>query len=108
MKSSQQKFLERFDQLAEKHRLELVVNKGAANVGHGIFSTADFTPLLVFTFNFQSGYCTIKFYRASDHARDARSIIRQEEGFLYYTSAFAIREMFDWTDKFLSRALTPE
>lgn len=104
MKTSQTKFLEEFDKLAEKYKLELNVNKGASNVGQGIFMMKDWTTILSFTFNFQSGYCAIKFYRPGAPISDSTLI--KSYSMLYYTEHHTIREMFKWVDQWLNKYLT--
>lgn len=59
MRSSQQKFEQAIQQLADDRDLDLIVDRGAANTGQIRFQReGSFATILLIRFNFQSGYAS--------------------------------------------------
>jgi hypothetical protein len=57
--TTQEKFLAKMRETAEDRDLQLIVDYGYANTGTVAFETEEeFDPVLSFSFNFQSGYCS--------------------------------------------------
>lgn len=101
MRTSQQKFLEEFDKIAKDLKLDLTIDKGASNIGQGIYSRG-WSPLLVFSFNFQTGYCVIKMYNGLGATRNpSENQLTFSPGMLYYTQGSKIHNMFNNVRRFL-------
>jgi hypothetical protein len=97
----QDKILNAIEESAKNYGLDFIISYGASNTGQ-VYIMDEFKHVLIFTFNFQTSYCSIDFYKpGTKPGSDKDKIKPGSNGYLEYFKEAELKAVVKFADDYM-------